>query len=408
MRDMISHHGRRPGLALNALGCCCGGGVLQATYESPAHPSRLRTREDGVAKEITLTGSPTRETTLEVSIEALQKAVPPEAAPKAASGSVVPFQRLWDRLRVSEKIALVYLAYSTAATAFFPVWMTQGFTVALLNLLSATVITRFGCYSGAVDQRGKALASPAPSPLLAALRDAFPAVLILLAYRESGLYSLPSFLPGIPHHLNYLFDRWDHAVLWSPWALAVLNAGAPWLQRYLELCYSFCYPLVPLGLGALLVLRRWPRLDPGSRFDDPKVVGRSIDQFWTALLLAEFTCFMLFPFFPSDPPRLFFYNLPGHDIPGPVVQPLFRHLNFWILGHYGIQSSVFPSGHVAAVTAAALSVRRHWRRAGTFFMILAASIAVATFVCRYHYLADAVAGGLIGVTAYLISRRVDR
>ncbi len=312
--------------------------------------------------------------------------------------------RISEHLRVSEKLALVYLAYSTAAAAFFPVWITQGLTIAALNLLSGVVIALFGRSSAARRDHLRAPLGARPNAFVGALRDAFPAVLVLLAYRESGLYVLPD----AAHHLNYLFDRWDHAVLWSPWALAVLNAGAPWLQRYLELCYSFCYPLVPLGLGALLVLRRWPSLDRSSGFADSESAGRAVDQFWTALLLAEFTCYLLFPFFPSDPPRLFFYSLPQHDIPGPVVQPLFRHLNFWILGHYGIQSSVFPSGHVAAVTATALSVRRHWRRAGNYFAILAVSISFATFVCRYHYLADALAGALIGATAYLISRRVDR
>ncbi len=352
------------------------------------------------------------EISIEQDMSALQAEVETPSQPTRLTAAVpwvdrhLPFRDLHitQHLRVSEKLAVAYLAYSTAAAAFFPVWITQGFTIAVLNLLSGVVIALFGRSSAARRDGLHALPEPSSNLFVSVLRDAFPAVLVLLAYRESGLCCLPD----AGRHLNYLFDRWDHAVLWSPWALALLNAGAPWLQRYLELCYSFCYPLVPLGLGALLVLRRWPNLDRSSGFTDPETASRSIDQFWTALLLAEFTCYLLFPFFPSDPPRLFFYYLPGHDIPGPSVQPLFRHLNFWILGHYGIQSSVFPSGHVAAVTATALSVRRHWRRAGDCFVILAISISFATFICRYHYLADAVAGALIGVAAYLISRRVDR
>ncbi|PYV25080.1 MAG: hypothetical protein DMG24_09830, partial [Acidobacteria bacterium] len=130
---------------------------------------------------------------------------------------------------------------------------------------------------------------------------------------------------------------------------------------------------------------------------------RAIDQFWTTVLGALFTCYALFPLFPSTPPRALF-----HDLPGPAVQPLFRQINLWILGQYGIESSVFPSGHVAAVTAVALSVRAHWPRAGVFFAIAAVSVAVATVVGRYHYAADALAGALIGIAAFLVSSRIHR
>ena len=322
--------------------------------------------------------------------------------------------RLFDvaaRLRVSEKLALIYLTYVSIAAPFYRVWVTQGFTIAVLNFLATGVITLLGKYSADSGnrQRGGLLqgrAEPGPetqgasgvashSVFLATIRNWFPAVLILLAYRESGLL----FFPDSTHRLDYLFVRWDHTLLENRWVLGVLDAGAPWLQRYLEFAYSLCYPLVPLGLGALYVLGQWPKLAAGGRFD----ADRAIDRFWTTVLLAQFTCYALFPLFPSTPPRVFF-----HDLPGPVVQPLFRQMNFWILGQYGIQSSVFPSGHVAAVTATALSVRAYWPRAGVLFGIAAASVAVATVIGRYHYAADAVAGALIGITAFLASSRIHK
>ena len=318
------------------------------------------------------------------------------------------------RLRVSEKLVLIYLTYVSMAAPFYRVWVTQGLTVAVLNFLASGVITLLSKYSA--DSGSVKLAGSPPtgslkdmlrgfrlaewsvgdrSAFLATIRDWFPAVLILLAYRESGLL----FFPDSTHRLDYLFVRWDHALLENRWVLGALDAGAPWLERYLEFAYSLCYPLVPLGLGALYVLREWPRLAPGGQFD----ADRAIDRFWTTVLLAQFTCYALFPLFPSTPPRVFF-----HDLPGPAVQPLFREMNFWILGQYGIQSSVFPSGHVAAVTAVALSVRAYWPRAGVFFGIAAVSVAVATVVGRYHYAADAAAGALIGIAAFLVSTRLHR
>jgi membrane-associated phospholipid phosphatase len=333
-----------------------------------------------------------------------------QTAPKTAVGVL----SISTQLRVSEKLILVFLTYVSAAATFFRVSVTQGLTIATLNLATSGVIALLSRFSTDRNIRsrgpGKPDQGPVPKPgilrmtltpkngeseLLGVIRDWFPAIVILLAYRESGLLGLPD--PS--HRLDTLFEGWDRVLLQNPWVLAALNLGSPWLTRYLEFCYSLCYPLVPLGLAALYLLRECPGLRPDGQFEG----GRAIDRFWTTVLLALFTCYALFPLFPSSPPRLLF-----HDLPGPVVHPVFRKLNFWILGQYGIQSSVFPSGHVAAVTATALAVRAHWPRAGTVFAIAAVSVGVATVIGRYHYSADAVAGALIGVVAFLVSSRLHR
>src|SRR5208283_5198045 len=57
--------------------------------------------------------------------------------------------------------------------------------------------------------------------------------------------------PDPAHHFDHLFIRWDGMLLHSGWVNWLLHACAPWLQRYLELCYLFCYPMVPLAFLAL-------------------------------------------------------------------------------------------------------------------------------------------------------------
>jgi membrane-associated phospholipid phosphatase len=52
----------------------------------------------------------------------------------------------------------------------------------------------------------------------------------------------------------------------------------------------------------------------------------------------------------------------------------------------------------------ALAVRRNAPRLGTGFLFLAASVAVATVYGRYHYTADALAGAMVGVAAYLVAK----
>ncbi len=300
-------------------------------------------------------------------------------------------------MRVSEWIVLGFLLYGAAAAWAFPLDVRARLGLAAINTVTALVVVALGRRSG----EGR---------LLSTLRDWLPCVLILLAYRESGLFLIPD--PS--HHLDYSFVRWDHLILRNRGVLLLLDVASPWLQRYLELCYFFCYPLVPLGLGALYLAgyASGPGFSRAVGATSPRGEERALapgatagsirscptDHFWTAVLLATLACYVLFPFFPLTPPRVLF-----HDVPGPVVAPLLRRMNFWLLDHYSVQACIFPSGHVAAVTATALAVRRYLPRVGIPFLMVAASVALATVYGRYHYAADAVAGALVGIAAYTIA-----
>jgi membrane-associated phospholipid phosphatase len=127
------------------------------------------------------------------------------------------------------------------------------------------------------------------------------------------------------------------------------------------------------------------------------------DRFWTAVLLATLFCYAVYPFFPLTPPRVLF-----NDVPGPAVPPLLRNMNLWVLDHFSVQACLFPSAHAAAVTATALAVRAYMPRLGILFCIAALSVASATVYGRYHYMADAVAGVLVGVVAFVVTRRIHK
>jgi len=97
-----------------------------------------------------------------------------------------------------------------------------------------------------------------------------------------------------------------------------------------------------------------------------------------------------------------------NDVPGPLVPPLLRHLNLWVLDRLSVQACVFPSAHAAAVSATALAVGAYRPRLGILSCVMALSIAVATVYGRYHYTADALAGVLVGVAAFAISRQIHK
>src|SRR5205823_3131831 len=102
-------------------------------------------------------------------------------------------------------------------------------------------------------------------------------------------------------------------------------------------------------------------------------------------------------------PRVLFPELDSATLPSTL-----RQLNLWLLHRNGDQASLFPSGHVASVTATALVVRAVWPHVGWIFLLAAASVTVATVVGRYHYAADAVAGVLVGVIAFVISNGIHQ
>ena len=263
------------------------------------------------------------------------------------------------RLRVSEKLILGFLAYGVVASMAYPIAGSQRLAVGILNVLAVLFVLLLsrGFQAGGecAHRRSEDFRSPSLVATISALRDWLPCFVILLAYRESSLFC-PRAASGA---LNGLFERWDKASVGNGLVMSALAAVSPWLGRYLEFAYLLCYPMVPLGFA------------------------------------------VLYPLFPLTTPRLF-----AHDFYHPDSQCVLRRLNFWLLGRFAGSGGLFPSGHVAGVTAIALSV---WQRShlwGVVFTIAAASIAAATVIERYHYLADALAGAFIAFVAVRISNRI--
>jgi membrane-associated phospholipid phosphatase len=119
----------------------------------------------------------------------------------------------------------------------------------------------------------------------------------------------------------------------------------------------------------------------------------------TIYLLGLFVCYAQFPFWPSEPPRVVF---PGED--NPTVHTAVRSFNLWLVGNYGIHTSVFPSAHVSGAFAAAFGVTYlmpQRRRLVLVYFAYAILVAVATVYGRYHYAVDAAAGFLVGVFGFL-------
>lgn len=207
------------------------------------------------------------------------------------------------------------------------------------------------------------------------VRDIAPLAFTLLAYREMNLFA------SLPHdrHLENAWILWDRQLL-AHLRPAIEFLGPP-LPFYFELCYLVVYAV---SLVALFLVLKYGRREQAG-------------VLWLAYLAGTLGAYALFPYFPSDPPRVVF---PGAD--NPTIVSFTRQLNLAIVGGYGIHSSVFPSAHVSSAFSAAWGLMKtlpHKPWIGRAMAIYAASVAIATVYGRYHYAIDAVAGLAISLLA---------
>jgi membrane-associated phospholipid phosphatase len=208
------------------------------------------------------------------------------------------------------------------------------------------------------------------------LRDWLPVGLMLLVYWQAGEFFLQVHRP-----VQDQLERIDRKIVPPMFRWLARARAGRWVAMYLELSYLFCYPMIPMSMGALYLL--------GLR--------EHADEFWPVVLVSTYLCYGVLPFVQTIPPRV---------LPEPWLQPLplnpVRRFNLWILRNASIHANTFPSAHVAASTSAALVLATHapWP-AGLGFAVLAIGIAFGTVVGRYHFAADAILGCALAATVFL-------
>jgi membrane-associated phospholipid phosphatase len=263
------------------------------------------------------------------------------------------------RLRSSEWLLAIYFVYVAAIIPRFPLepkiagraWMVALLVVVLFAALAY----------GEAREHAK---------LFSVMRDWATVALILVAYREMDWFS------SLPRNygLELRWEQWDRTILYQwGWqrAIELLGALGP---VYLELCYLLVYAVAPFFVAMMYANNHRSRVKGAI--------------FW--YLLGTLLAYALFPYFPSDPPRVAFA---GSDLPNIVTAV--RQLNLWLVGDYGIHSSVFPSAHVSSAFTAAwvlFAFMPGRKQYGWGMLAYAISVAIATVYGRYHYAADALAG----------------
>jgi membrane-associated phospholipid phosphatase len=208
-----------------------------------------------------------------------------------------------------------------------------------------------------------------------ALQVALPALVLLLGYWLSGLLFVRP---------DVRLERWlqavDERILTATGLLDGVRRAPRVIREYLELSYLLVYLVVPAGALTLAL---------GGHAD-------RVGWFWAVVLLAEFTCYGTLPWVQTRPPR---------TLEAAAGQPtaMLRRLNESVARRASIQVNTLPSGHAAGAVAAALAVGSAMPLAGSVFLLLAASIVVATVLGRYHYLTDSALGVLVAVAIWCLA-----
>jgi membrane-associated phospholipid phosphatase len=271
-------------------------------------------------------------------------------------------------MRLSEWVLAAYFAYVTLLSFVLTIQPGVPLRTAVVNgfvLCTYAVLLRFS-----------------DNIVVRHLRNWIPLALMLLAYKEMG-WLAPA---AHDHHLEQSWIVWDHLLL-TRWRLRnIIESAGPLFPSVLELCYVLVYALPAFSMSMLYVYRK----------------SRDAEYLLVVYLLGLFLSYVQFPFWPSEPPRLVF---PGED--GQAVDTLLRQFNHWLLGGYGIHTSVFPSAHVSGAFAAAFALKRilgdhPWLYRSVF--IYATLVAIATVSGRYHFAVDAVAGVIVGTVAAALGR----
>lgn len=264
------------------------------------------------------------------------------------------------KLRSSEWLAIVYFVYVAAISPFYIAAAWRAWIVAAVVMAGFRLASRWRSI----------------------VRDLAPLAATLAAYREMNWFT-----PAVhDHHLERVWIVWDHLLLDGYGVRAAIEKTGVVVPGLLEMCYLLVYAVAPVALWALFASGRRDR----------------VNQLWLAYLAGTLGAYALFPYFPSEPPRTAF---PAADLPH--VTTVLRQANLFIVGGYGIHSSVFPSAHVSSAFSAAWGLlaaipERRW--IGWSMAAYAVLVSIATVYGRYHYAVDVAAGLGVSVAAIAVVR----
>ena len=212
----------------------------------------------------------------------------------------------------------------------------------------------------------------------------YPVAMLLPFYTQIGLLNVPVGIDAVFIN-DAIVQGWEDAIFGSQISYTwIRNHPSVFWSGLLHLGYLSYYPIVTLG-SVLLILR-------GREKDATAVV--------LATMIAFVVCYVFFILFPVAGPNFTFEHPTG-----PVREVWSARLVYNMLSGGSSFGTAFPSSHVAASTAATLTLWRVWRPLAAIFALPLVLLVVGTVYCQMHYGIDAAAGLIVGVLASVVAAK---
>lgn len=225
---------------------------------------------------------------------------------------------------------------------------------------------------------------PGLGPVGRTVREIYPLLLLV------GLYSELDVLngPGAIQLYDATVQQWEVAIFGTQLSMEWWRSLPSRFWSAVMHASYLSYYLIVVAPAFYFVWRR----------DLP-----ALRHFVLVVMTTFVACYLVFIFFPVAGP---YYVFPRPD--AWFTDNVFARMVYNTLATGSSYGAAFPSSHVAATIAAALSYARGSKGLAWALALPTLLLTVAVVYCQMHYGVDAVAGLLVGALVAAGVRRVDR
>jgi membrane-associated phospholipid phosphatase len=220
--------------------------------------------------------------------------------------------------------------------------------------------------------------NPDPSRPLQILLDFYVIACVVAIFDGLG----PLIRAVHPTDYDASLVAFDRALFGVDPTVALERVATPFLSDVLTVFYALYY-FHPIVLGALVF-----------RDDAARPAARDFPRYAFVMVFVFYVSYAGYFLVPSIGPR---YTV-THASPlprGAISQAIDHTLDVLEKN----KRDCFPSGHTMVLTAVLLEARRRSKKTFWVFLPFALGLFVATVYCRYHYVADVLAGFALALAA---------
>lgn len=294
---------------------------------------------------------------------------------------------VWAELGAFEWVALAYLALSGVLMIGFRFRLPNAAMHLAIHAAAAILIVFL---SSSASFARSARAQPRIATGAKWVRDWYPQAVFLFCFEE--LHILVHLVqPAWQDPLLIRFDLWLTGTNPAVWFSGIATPALNELMQAAYLSYFFFLTV----LGASLYRKARTNSSTGQ-FDAARTEARAYWAVMTSSIVAYALGYVVSILFPIEAP---YYSLAALHLPelrGGAATALIN-----LIEHFGrVHGGAFPSAHVSGSFVALLGAWKYRRRMFCIFLPLFLAMCTATVYGRYHYVADVLAGIVVGAIGF--------